>query len=397
MLSRSISSGRNPWARTFLGSISLLALSLAAATQPAQFAGIPLIDVSSETARIVTVDREAGQYLGHPTTVLMPDGRTIFAVYPKGHAAGALVLKRSDDGGLTWSERLAVPENWQTSVNPPSINRLVGPDGKERLVILTGSKENNKEDVPVRQAISEDGGRSWTPLREIGQGRDYAAIVVASGMLRLKDGSYMAVQHSVYTPVAGGASQRAIYKMLSRDGGLSWSAREVVTDLPGLRLCEPGVIRSPNGKQIAVLLRENTRTRNSFVVFSEDEGHTWGAPRELPLTLTGDKHIAKYAPDGRLLVALRDVAPESPTRGHFIVWVGHYDDLVQGRPGQYRAKLLHNHARMDCGYAGLELLPDATFVATTYGRDRPEEDAKHAVVSIRFKLAELDARLAAQR
>src|SRR5262245_47307541 len=73
---------------------------------------IPLIDLAAETNRQVIVDREPGQYLGHPSTVLLEDDRTILCVYPKGHGKGALVLKRSVDGGLTWSERIPVPENW---------------------------------------------------------------------------------------------------------------------------------------------------------------------------------------------------------------------------------------------------------------------------------------------
>lgn len=62
---------------------------------------IPLIDLSAETERQVIVDREAGQYLGHPTTVLLEDNRTLLTVYPKGHGRGAIVYKRSEDGGLT--------------------------------------------------------------------------------------------------------------------------------------------------------------------------------------------------------------------------------------------------------------------------------------------------------
>ena len=41
---------------------------------------IPLIDLATETNRQVVVDREAGQYLGHPTTVLLEDGRTMLCV-----------------------------------------------------------------------------------------------------------------------------------------------------------------------------------------------------------------------------------------------------------------------------------------------------------------------------
>ena len=43
--------------------------------------GIPLVDLSPDRARHVVVDREPGQYLGHPTTQLFPDG-TIRVVNP---------------------------------------------------------------------------------------------------------------------------------------------------------------------------------------------------------------------------------------------------------------------------------------------------------------------------
>ncbi|MBP1636856.1 MAG: hypothetical protein H6Q10_3430, partial [Acidobacteria bacterium] len=65
------------------------------------------LDLSGDASRRVVVDREPGQYLGHPTTVLLEDARTMIAVYPRGHGRGPIVMKRSEDGGLTWSGRLA--------------------------------------------------------------------------------------------------------------------------------------------------------------------------------------------------------------------------------------------------------------------------------------------------
>ena len=50
---------------------------------------IPLIDLAADASRRTVVDREPGQYLGHPTTVLLEDGRTMIAVYPQGHGRGA--------------------------------------------------------------------------------------------------------------------------------------------------------------------------------------------------------------------------------------------------------------------------------------------------------------------
>ena len=39
-----------------------------------------------------------------------------------------------------------------------------------------------------------------------------------------------------------------------------------------VRLCEPGLVRSPDGERLAALLRENRRVKNSHAVFSDDEG-----------------------------------------------------------------------------------------------------------------------------
>lgn len=106
--------------------------------------------------------------------------------------------------------------------------------------------------------------------------------------------------------------------------------------------------------------------------------------------------MPRYAADGRLVVVMRDTAAGSPTKGHFVAWVGTYDDIGQGREGQYRVKLLHNYAGWDCGYPGLELLPDGTLVATTSLKYRPGSE-KHSVVSVRFRLEELDQKASQKR
>jgi hypothetical protein len=161
--------------------------------------------------------------------------------------------------------------------------------------------------------------------------------------------------------------------------------------LPDANLCEPGALRSPDGKQIAVLLRENTRKYNSFVIFSNDEGLSWSEPKELPAALTGDRHVAKYAPDGRLFISLRDTTHVSATKGDWVGWVGKYEDIVNGTEGQYRVRIMDNKKGQDTTYPGVELLPDGTFVTTTYGHWTEGEEAY--VVSVRFKLEELDAKL----
>ncbi len=238
-------------------------------------------------------------------------------------------------------------------------------------------------------AISEDDGEVWTPLSPIG---DFGGIVAMSSVLRLKDGRYMALFHDDGRFFKGAMKRGPfiVYSTFSEDGGRTWSAPEIVTRHPSAHLCEPGAVRSPDGNQIAVLLRENSRKFNSFVVFTEDEGASWSAPRELPGSLTGDRHVAQYALDGRLVVVFRDTTHESPTKGDFVGWVGTYGDIVDGREGQYRFRLRDNTKGADCGYPGLELLPDGTFAATTYGHWAEGEEP--FVMCVRFTLDELDKR-----
>jgi hypothetical protein len=347
---------------------------------------IPLVDLAADAGRQVVVDRESGQYLGHPTTVLLEDGRTMIAVYPKGHGRGAIIMKRSADGGLTWSERLPVPENWATSLETPTIHRVVGKDGKKRLIVWSGL-------YPARLSVSEDDGASWTPLRPAG---NWGGVVVMSALVELKPfgrGRYMAMFHDdgrffTKEPRQESPVVFTLYKTLTEDGGLTWSFPQPVYKASEVHLCEPGIIRSPDGRTLAALLRENSRTRNSSVIFSKDEGKTWTAPRELPGALTGDRHTGKYAPDGRLLISFRDMAHESPTHGDWVAWVGTFDDIVKGLEGQYRVRLMDNTMSADCAYPGVEVLPDGTFVVTTYGHWT--EGEQPYIASVRLKLDELD-------
>ena len=186
---------------------------------------------------------------------------------------------------------------------------------------------------------------------------------------------------------------RTLYKTLSTDGGLTWGEPETIFSSQDIFLCEPGVIRSPDGKQLAMLLRENTRQKNSHIMFSDDEGKTWTKPRELPASLSGDRHTGVYGPDGRLFISFRDRSAanvNSPTAGDWVAWVGTYDDLVEGNEGQYRVRLMDNQKGSDCAYPGVEILPDGTIVTTTYGHWTAGEAPY--IVSVRLKLEELDER-----
>ncbi|MCA9140748.1 MAG: exo-alpha-sialidase, partial [Planctomycetales bacterium] len=129
------------------------------------------------------------------------------------------------------------------------------------------------------------------------------------------------------------------------------------------------------------------------IIFSDDEGATWSQPREVPLSLTGDRHTGTYTADGRLFISFRCISPKTeaanrPYEGDWVAWVGTWDDLVGGGEGQYFVRLKDNTNGYDTAYPGVERLPDDTIVTTTYGHWTKGEQPY--IMSVRLKLSELD-------
>jgi 2-polyprenyl-6-methoxyphenol hydroxylase-like FAD-dependent oxidoreductase len=343
----------------------------------------PIVDLSQDTQRHVIIAQGTEKvYQGHPTTLLMPDGKTMFCVWTHGHGGTAGPLKRSDDGGLTWSEELPVPENWWQVKNCPAIYRLTDPQGVARLIVYAGQGP----DGTMQQSVSTDEGRTWSPMRSNGLVcvMPFCTIVPADGGKKLIGLTNIRRPGETREP-----RSNIITQSESTDGGLTWSPWRILLDLGDMKPCEPELVRSPDGKQLLCLIRENVRTEPARYMTSDDEGRTWSEHRALPPGLHGDRHKHIYLPDGRLVIAFRDMGKDSPTRNHFVAWVGRYENILSGSDGEYKIKLLHSHKRSDCGYPGLELLPDGTLVATTYIKYRPGAE-QNSVVSTRFTLAETD-------
>ena len=353
------------------------------ALAPILHAALPVVDLSQDTSRHVIVSQGTEEvYQGHPTTLLMPDGKTMFCVWTHGHGGTAGPLKRSDDGGKTWSEELPVPENWWKVKNCPAIYRLADPQGVTRLIVYAGQGP----DGTMQQSVSTDEGKTWSPMQSNG----LVCVMPFCTIMPVEGGKKLIGLSNIRRPgEMKDKRSNVVTQSESTDGGLTWSPWRILVDLGDLKPCEPEVIRSPDGKQLLCMMRENIRTEPAHFITSDDEGKTWSEVKALPVGLHGDRHKAVYAKDGRLVIAFRDTGLKSPTKNHFVAWVGRYEDIVSGKDGEYKIKLLHSHKASDCGYPGLELLPDGTVVATTYIKYR-EGPEQNSVVSTRFTLAETD-------
>ena len=371
-----------------LFSIFLFTIFLQSAVAGQDKQDLPLIDISQETDRQVVIAQGTEEiYQGHPTTLLMPDGKTMYCVWSTGHGGPAGAMTVSHNGGISWSRTdNGLPAEFRKHGNCPSIYSMMDMStGKVRLSVFSAFKDVEGDRIPMPRIMSEDGGKTWKELAPLGE--KFQCVMTFSSVVRLSDGNYMGFYHR-----RKGESLEVL-KTKTDDGGMTWSEPQVIADVEGKKPCEPFVFRSPNNKELCCLMRENTHEGRSLMMFSRDEGNTWSEPVDTPWGLSGDRHMGLYTPDGRLVVAFRDMAPNSPTRGHFVAWVGAYEDIKHGASGQYRIKLLHSFAGSDCGYPGMELLPDGTIVATTYIKYRKDQK-KHSVVSTRFKITETDVKYA---
>lgn len=369
--------------------------SLAATVLPqmSKDCNLPIIDISGETHRHVIIAQGSAKiYHGHPDTLLLADGKTMFCAWTIDHGGHCGPMKKSSDSGLTW-ESVKTPENWKTVFNCPTIHSIVDSNGMERLFVFAGYGD-------MQQAYSLDRGRSWTPMKKNG----LKDIVVPLNVLPVEGSKkHLMWYHRGKDDID--KSQLSVWQSASIDGGLTWSDTRKICEVKDAAACEPAVIRSPDGKELLMLMRDNLKTYNALMMTSADEGRTWSKPRDVPAGLCGDRHNMRYVPDDRMIVCFRDLAENSPTRGSFIAWVGTYDDIINRREGQYRIKLLHQYVTagvfpedqtwwrsFDCGYPGLEVLGDGTIVATTYVKYRPGPEM-NSIVSVRFKLDDIDQKV----
>lgn len=346
---------------------------------------LPLLDLSQDLERqSVIAQGTPTTYQGHPYSVQMQDPNTVFLVWNIGHGGYGGPMAVTTDGGKSWTridERL--PEAYKTHKNCPSIYRLKNAEGKEFLWVFSSQPQ-------LARILSCDGGKTWREEPSLGFPNVMAFSSIVPKNPGKQDGCYLGFFHqevgndgTVRNREGGPNGHLRVVQSETSDAGFTWSEPKCVCEIPGKMPCEPFAFLSPDQKEICCLMRENTHKGRSLVMFSSDRGETWTSASDTVWGLTGDRHMGVYTGNGRLVIAFRDTAPKSPTQGHFVAWVGTWDDIRNGRPGECRIKLLHNYAGWDCGYPGIFRLPDGTITALTYIKYRDGEN-KHSIVSIRF-------------
>lgn len=381
---------------------------------------------------LATVD-DSRDYMAHPDSVLLNNGN-ILTVYPAGHGKGAVLNKISTDGGASWNERIEnTPESWVNSQETPTVYRLEFSDGTpDKLILISANPKWQNSDTTggFECSISLDEGETWSEFSRFYSLEDENSvipIVAMSSLTRLKENGEFVDKWMGFFHDAEFYNYKTILTFDS-EGNMQWSVPEKYfaqyRDIEkSSGMCEVEVIRSDMGlgDELCLITRSNSKTINSLVSFSTDEGKTWSEPKEVPAALNGERHKAEYTPDGRLFITFRSIERGEKARKNaktvtdrkrgwisegLVAWVGTYDDLKNGSEGQYRIKITHvfeegqkraeYYAGADTGYNGNVVLEDGTIVTCSYGKfsaDKKTADRKELktyIASKRINLKDTD-------
>lgn len=199
-------------------------------------------------------------------------------------------LIRSEDGGETWSEK-AMPVTDNTWYSSAPVRELA--DGSCILPIYHQTR-GKKGNAGGGVLLSNDKGRTWSQPIEIDSGSLY--LPAETDVIQLKDGSlFAALRGNQASPPTNMQSSTSI------DGGRTWSpVREMgfLGHSPYLmRLSTGEILLSYRG------FTNNTKAKGRFTALriSGDEGRTWQGPYRID-TVPGAYPATVELKDGSVLV-----------------------------------------------------------------------------------------------
>ena len=263
---------------------------------------------------------------GFPTAIVMRDG-SILATYSIGTGKDSdditLELRRSPDGGRTWSDPgrpfTTALEGVKGSVKVGYVTRLDGD-----AAILAGlwiDREaypgaplfdpDTEGCLPMRIVLSDttDGGRTWSSWRWIDTPDDVGPPSLTSPLLRLSNGRLLvSIETNKTYRDRSKWYQRVVY-MASDDGGHTWSEPWTAVADPTGRIAnwDQRTAVAQDGRLVSftwVYDFEAVAYRNITRRLSADGGRTWTEPEDLGFT--DQPSVPALLPDGRVVLAWTD-------------------------------------------------------------------------------------------
>ena len=344
----------------------------------------------ADPARFFTVCSSA-RFEAHPSTVMLPDDKTMLAFWDIQQAGPCGPAAISTDAGRTWTridDRL--PKEFSECHDEPKAWYFTDPKtGKGRIRVFASYGTAGEYDWrgpderPLAEAMpsvmSEDDGATWKFMPPLGA--DFACVVGFSGMARLSDGTYLGVFSRGKNPNGDGGEYR-VMGAFTRDGGLTWEKPFVIAEKAGQSFFMPTLFRSPDGKELCCLASVwKDKSATVWTCFSGDEGKTWSEPTQATDSLAGTEHAVGVLANGQIVVAFG-------SGGGIRGWVGPYKALRARAKDGFEAKLIHNYGG-GAGAPNLHVRKDGEIVVVAHAQFNLHRPMP-AVVAMRFEADEIE-------
>ena len=302
--------------------------------------------------------RSPGRFTKNPEIVVLPNDRMLL-VYADTDAHWSmknqiLTLLASDDGGQTWHKHMELDRaelaKGEERLVTPRLSLLK--DGRLCVIIDHNDDTHFHEDQPPGNWLywSSDNGETWEKQTENG-----ILGFEPDRVIDLPDGTLGCATHLEM----GDSQEYAQAFYVSEDGGKTWHQRSIQSHDGYYRYCEGMVMLMHGGKRLACVIRENhSGGVPSFVVFSDDNGHTWSKPQFVPFAF--HRPYAQQLKDGRTFVTGRHVNGGLGCYG----WVGDLEaeagtHVIGGPRRKFKAELtsealvIQNALEHECRYTML--------------------------------------------
>jgi len=242
-----------------------------------------------------------------------------------------LVLKRSTDGGATWSAMKIIEdpgEKW-SAANPATV--VDRQTGRVWLFYLrckpgrgTDQARPGTDDSQILARTSDDAGATWSaPIDLTSVSRDLAdpkwrcSVVGPGGGVQTRDGR-LVVPVWKFEPWG-------VFAMFSEDQGRTWRRGESV---PGLAGDECQLVELASGRLMFDIRQQSGPHR--WLATSGDGGRAWSSARPgenvTPVCCAIERYTAKAAGDGRDRVVW--TGPKGPQRTNLVIRVSYDDGLT---------------------------------------------------------------------
>jgi photosystem II stability/assembly factor-like uncharacterized protein len=311
-----------------------------------------------------------------PNLTKLPDGEIAAAVYNHpSHGYGSnsdVELWISNDAGHSWRYRSHITDHPEEP-NGIRMNHAVGLNAKGELIaIVSGYQEGQKLPyLPLQRCLSSDHGRSWR--------RDHLDLdmVPHGDVFQLSNGR---LGCSMYMTTRTTPRRRRAAIVFSDDDGKTWGNQRPMADAD---IGETHVIRQKNGNLLAVgrtscvdrmdgALPHGT---GEILLKSTDEGETWSEPKLLSPQGQENAHLLELS-DGQLLCSFTSRIP-----GLFGVVLRMSSDggVTWSLPVVLISSPARDWRKTDCGYPSSIQLEDGTIVTAYYFGPKKPEWAAHAL------------------